>query len=62
MQEGMGIIAYRIKKEKEFARSLAAKNVIIAANFGRVVVSPYFFNSKKDMEGFLELTRAYDPS
>jgi selenocysteine lyase/cysteine desulfurase len=58
--KGGGIVAFKIAKEKEFAKKLAAKNVIVAANFGRVVVSPHFYNSGEDIDRFLELTKAYN--
>ena len=60
ISKGGGIVAFRIAKEKEFAKKLAAKNVIVAANFGRVVVSPHFYNSGEDIDRFLELTEAYN--
>ncbi len=59
--QGGGIVAFQIKNEKAFASQLAAKNVIIAANFGRVVVSPHFYNSREDVDRFLELARAFRP-
>jgi selenocysteine lyase/cysteine desulfurase len=59
IDKGGGIVAFKIAKEKEFAKKLAAKNVIVAANFGRVVASPHFYNSEDDVDRFLELTRSY---
>lgn len=56
---GGGIVAFKIKMEKDYAARLAAKKVIIAANFGRVVASPHFYNTSEDVEEFLEQTSAY---
>ncbi len=54
--QGGGIVAFKIKGEKEFAEKLARKKVIVAANFGRVVVSPHFYNSQMEVDRFLKIT------
>ena len=59
LNAGSGIVAFKIAKEKEFAKKLATENGIIAANFGRVVVSPHFYNSVEDVDRFLKLTGRY---
>jgi selenocysteine lyase/cysteine desulfurase len=60
INDGGGIVAFKIAKEKQFAEKLAARNINVAANFGRVVVSPHFYNSEEDVENFLDATKAYD--
>ena len=54
-----GIAAFKIKGEKEYAERVAKGKVIIAANFGRVVASPHFYNSHEDVEKFLDVTKEY---
>jgi selenocysteine lyase/cysteine desulfurase len=55
IHQGSGIVAFKIKDDKEFASKLARKNVIVAANFGRIVVSPHFYNSQAEVDRFLKI-------
>jgi selenocysteine lyase/cysteine desulfurase len=62
INQGGGIIAFKIKNEKQFASRLAAEKVIIAANFGRVVASAHFFNSQEDADRFLKYAGIFSRS
>ena len=58
-KSGGGIMAFKIKNEKEFARELSEQKCIVSANFRRVVASPHFFNTREDTEHLLDLTNGY---
>ncbi len=57
VNRGAGIVSFECKKQTEVVGKLAKQRIMVSGRFGYMRVSPHFYNTAEEVDGFLDALR-----
>ncbi|UJG44120.1 MAG: aminotransferase class V-fold PLP-dependent enzyme [Candidatus Heimdallarchaeum endolithica] len=53
-----GIVNFKVENNIEIAKKLSEEKVVVSSRYGGIRISPHFYNTKEDLDKFIELFKA----